>query len=49
MPNLHNFAFPLEKYGIKNEDHTGNPDIFYAIDDPHGMIQVLDMKYILML
>jgi urate oxidase len=38
MPNIHNFAFPLEKYGIENKDHTGKPDIFYPIDEPHGMI-----------
>jgi hypothetical protein len=40
MPNIHNLAFPLEKYGMKNADHTGNPTIFYPIDEPHGMIKV---------
>ncbi len=40
MPNIHNIPFPLETYGIANADHTGNPDIFYAISEPHGMIQV---------
>jgi hypothetical protein len=40
MPNIHNLAFPLEKYGLKNQDHTGNPTIFYPIDEPHGMIKV---------
>jgi urate oxidase len=40
MPNLHNLPFPLEKYGYENKDHTGNPDIFYPIDEPHGMISV---------
>lgn len=39
MPNIHNLAFPLEKYGMKNADHTGNPTIFYPIDEPHGMIK----------
>ena len=39
MPNIHNIAFPLDKYGLKNEDHTGNPHIFYPIDEPHGMIK----------
>lgn len=38
LPNIHNIAFPLEKYGIENKDHTGNPDVFYPIDEPHGMI-----------
>jgi len=40
MPNIHNLAFPLDKYGLKNADHTGNPTIFYPIDEPHGMIKV---------
>eukprot|EP00602_Paraphysomonas_sp_CaronLab_P007583 CAMPEP_0185021112 /NCGR_PEP_ID=MMETSP1103-20130426/3776_1 /TAXON_ID=36769 /ORGANISM="Paraphysomonas bandaiensis, Strain Caron Lab Isolate" /LENGTH=274 /DNA_ID=CAMNT_0027552437 /DNA_START=115 /DNA_END=939 /DNA_ORIENTATION=+ len=39
MPNIHNLVFPLEKYGIKNADHTGKPDIFYPIDEPHGIIK----------
>eukprot|EP01041_Mallomonas_annulata_P005700 gene5700-11492_t len=39
MPNIHNIPFPLEKYGLNNIDHTGNPDIFYPIDEPHGMIK----------
>jgi hypothetical protein len=42
MPNIHNLPFPLEKYGLKNADHTGNPNIFYPIDEPHGMIKVLN-------
>lgn len=42
MPNIHNLAFPLDKYGLKNADHTGNPTIFYPIDEPHGMIKVRD-------
>lgn len=41
LPNIHNFAFPLEKYGIENKDHTGKPDIFYPIDEPHGMISAV--------
>ena len=40
MPNIHNLPFPLERYGMKNADHTGNPTIFYPIDEPHGMIKV---------
>jgi rRNA processing protein Gar1 len=47
MPNIHNIAFPLEKYGITNKDHTGNPDIFYPIDEPHGMIKVRDDSILL--
>lgn len=39
MPNIHNIAFPLEKYNLKNADHTGNPTIFFPIDEPHGMIK----------
>ena len=39
MPNIHNIPFPLEKYNISPNDHTGNPDIFYPIDEPHGMIK----------
>ena len=41
MPNIHNLPFPLENYGIENKDHSGLPDIFYPIDEPHGMIKVL--------
>lgn len=40
MPNIHNISFPIEKYGLTNKDHTGNPTIFYPIDEPHGMIKV---------
>lgn len=39
MPNIHNIPFPLERYGITSADHTGKPDIFYPIDEPHGMIK----------
>lgn len=39
MPNIHNLAFPLERYGYSNKDHTGKPTIFYPIDEPHGMIK----------
>lgn len=39
MPNIHNMVFNLEQYGLKNKDHTGNPTIFYPIDEPHGMIK----------
>lgn len=41
MPNIHNMTFPLENYGLKNKDHTGNPFIFYPIDEPHGMIKAV--------
>lgn len=40
MPNIHNIPFNLDTYGLKNKDHTGNPSIFYPIDEPHGMIKV---------
>jgi urate oxidase len=39
MPNIHNLSFPLQNYGLQNKDHTGNPTIFYPIDEPHGMIK----------
>jgi len=39
MPNIHNLPFPLENLGLSNKDHTGNPDIFFPIDEPHGMIK----------
>jgi urate oxidase len=39
MPNIHNIPFNLEQYGLKNKDHTGNPSIFFPIDEPHGMIK----------
>eukprot|EP00601_Ochromonadales_sp_CCMP2298_P003290 CAMPEP_0173181856 /NCGR_PEP_ID=MMETSP1141-20130122/7515_1 /TAXON_ID=483371 /ORGANISM="non described non described, Strain CCMP2298" /LENGTH=336 /DNA_ID=CAMNT_0014104887 /DNA_START=26 /DNA_END=1037 /DNA_ORIENTATION=- len=38
MPNIHNIAFPTEKHGMANKDHTGRPFIFFPIDEPHGMI-----------
>ena len=40
MPNLHFIPFPLEKLGLTNKDHSGLPDIFFPIDEPHGMIKV---------
>lgn len=40
MPNIHNIAFPLDKYGLTNKDYTGSPTIFFPIDEPHGMIKV---------
>ena len=39
MPNLHFIPFPLDKLGLVNKDYTGVPDIFYPIDEPHGMIK----------
>mmetsp|Transcript_8387 Transcript_8387/g.8556 ORF Transcript_8387/g.8556 Transcript_8387/m.8556 type:complete len:328 (+) Transcript_8387:33-1016(+) len=39
MPNIHNMVFPLDRYGHEVNDHTGQPDIFYPIDEPHGMIK----------
>jgi urate oxidase len=39
MPNIHNIPFPLETYGLTNKDHTGNPTIFFPIDEPHGQIR----------
>lgn len=40
MPNLHFLPFPLqEKFGIKNADCTGKPNIFFPIDEPHGVIK----------
>lgn len=38
-PNLHNLPFPLANHGLENVDHTGHPNIFYPIDEPHGMIK----------
>lgn len=40
MPNLHFLAFPTEKFGLPNKDSNGLPDVFYPIDEPHGMIKV---------
>lgn len=40
MPNIHNLPYPLEeKCGIKNEDRFGKTEIFYPIDEPHGLIK----------
>lgn len=39
MPNVHNLPFDLKKFGIDNADHTGQPDIFHPVDEPHGIIQ----------
>lgn len=39
MPNVHNLPFDLGKYGLVNADHTGQPHIFYPVDEPHGIIQ----------
>lgn len=39
MPNLHYLPFPLDKIGLVNKDHTGKPDVFFPIDEPHGMIK----------
>lgn len=39
MPNVHNLPFDLSKYGLANADHTGLPNIFYPVDEPHGIIQ----------
>eukprot|EP00611_Tribonema_gayanum_P022072 TRINITY_DN4367_c0_g2_i2.p1 TRINITY_DN4367_c0_g2~~TRINITY_DN4367_c0_g2_i2.p1 ORF type:complete len:311 (-),score=126.40 TRINITY_DN4367_c0_g2_i2:261-1193(-) len=39
MPNVHNMPFDLAKLGMSNTDHTGNIDILYPIDEPHGIIQ----------
>lgn len=39
MPNVHNLPFDLGKYGLVNADHTGLPNIFYPVDEPHGIIQ----------
>lgn len=39
MPNLHNMVFNLATYGFENADETGKPNIFYPIDEPHGMIK----------
>lgn len=47
MPNIHNLPFNLETYGFRNKDHTGNPFIFYPIDEPHGMIKVIYNIFIL--
>jgi len=46
MPNIHNLPFNLDTYGFKNKDHTGNPFIFYPIDEPHGMIKATVVRNI---
>lgn len=45
MPNLHFLPFPLqEKFGIKNADCSGKPNIFFPIDEPHGWIKVCFLR-----
>jgi urate oxidase len=39
MPNIHNIAFPLGRFGQSDSDHSGSPTIFFPIDEPHGMIK----------
>lgn len=41
QPNIHNIPFDLSKFRMENKDHTGKPDIFYPIDEPHGMISAI--------
>jgi urate oxidase len=45
-PNLHVIAFPTEKLGVPNKDHTGLPDTYFPIDEPHGMIKVRPLIYV---
>ena len=47
MPNIHNIPFPLENYGVSNADHTGHPDMYYAISEPFGLIQVRSYIFII--
>eukprot|EP00605_Chrysophyceae_sp_TOSAG23-4_P002862 GSChrysophyteH1.ASY1.ANO1.3152.1 assembled CDS len=39
MPNIHNLAFDLTKYGFAKDKPGVSPTIFYPIDEPHGMIR----------
>ena len=39
MPNIHNLPFALDPHGLDNRDRTGQPFIFFPIDEPHGSIQ----------
>jgi len=45
MPNIHNIPFDFGKFDkklqLENRDHTGNPDIFFPTDEPHGMIEAV--------
>mmetsp|Transcript_1066 Transcript_1066/g.1611 ORF Transcript_1066/g.1611 Transcript_1066/m.1611 type:complete len:313 (-) Transcript_1066:43-981(-) len=40
MPNVHNLPVDMSRFGLSKFDHTGSPDIYLPIDDPHGIIQV---------
>jgi hypothetical protein len=31
----------LSKFRIENRDHSGKPDIFLPLDEPHGMIDAV--------
>ena len=31
----------LSKLKLQNKDHTGSPDVFVPMDEPHGMIQAV--------
>eukprot|EP00968_Pinguiococcus_pyrenoidosus_P025658 scaffold6610_cov245-Pinguiococcus_pyrenoidosus.AAC.2 len=39
LPNIHNIPFNLTPLGMENKDHTGEPDVFIATSEPHGIIQ----------
>ncbi|CAM9891827.1 unnamed protein product [Phaeothamnion confervicola] len=41
MPNIHNIPFDLARLGLVNADHTGQPDILYPTDEPHGIIEAV--------
>lgn len=38
-PNIHNIPADLAA-GRTNEDHSGNPDVFWATKEPFGIIKV---------
>jgi urate oxidase len=39
MPNIHNIAFDLTRYGFDPDPPGVSPTIFFPIDEPHGIIR----------
>ena len=39
LPNIHNIPVNLTPLGMENKDRTGEPDVFVATSEPHGIIE----------
>jgi len=39
LPNLHNWVFDLERFGLKNKDQ--HSEVYFPTDKPHGTIRVV--------